>query len=724
MNSRDSVINKSLVIGWAIIVAVLIVIYIGEVFKGERTIGYYLLFLVFAVVPVIAAIFIYRKKTDSVYLRYVIVVGYFFMYTFVMVTGSTFMVFSYIFPMLSLIILYRQKNLILFMGIVSIVINILHIVIRINNGDVNLVNSKEIEIQMALLILCFSFCYVAAKLYGNITQRNMEYVNQIDQQSKELQQMSFEVITTIANTIDAKDDYTNGHSRRVSEYSYALAKELGMSEEEASDIRIIALLHDIGKIGVPDAVLNKPGKLNDTEIAMMKTHSVIGAEILKNMNMVSGINIGARHHHERYDGNGYPDGLKGEEIPYVARIICIADAYDAMSSNRVYRNRLSDEKIMQELENCKGKQFDTEIANAFIRLLKENRLYDVEEDDENELISAIRDSKRIPTINEIQKTATKENDDKKLLDKINMTKETTVAISNEIEKQDGCLMLLDMDNLSTINEKCGYHRGDYYLNIVAETLVSNIENPIVARISGDCFICLLRDIETVKEAKTAVISLLDKLNMAIASHGRDFPTTLSAGVALSSISGKDFTQLYQHADKALYHVKQNGKNGFYIYNNASKIQNNNISQRDLDNLVRIIQEQHSYHGAFSLNYHEFEKIYEFANNPENKNADSIQLVLFTVSPEGEMEFSMDSREHVMQYLERAIVETVKNVELTTRYSSTQQMVMFANLAPEVTQSIVEHMINNFYRMYDKRDIVLKYDIANLNFDKKPEENEK
>ena len=204
--------------------------------------------------------------------------------------------------------------------------------------------------------------------------KNIEYVLQINKDAKHLKEMTLQSIHTIVKTIDAKDDYTKGHSQRVSYYSYVLARALGSDEEEANNVRVVALLHDIGKIGVPDAILNKRGSLTDEEFEIMKTHSEVGANILKDITYLPGLEIGALYHHERYDGTGYPKGLKGDEIPYVAKVICIADAYDAMSSNRVYRKRLPEDKILEEFEKCKGFQFDPKMTDTFINLIKEGKI--------------------------------------------------------------------------------------------------------------------------------------------------------------------------------------------------------------------------------------------------------------------------------------------------------------------------------------------------------------
>lgn len=178
-------------------------------------------------------------------------------------------------------------------------------------------------------------------------------------------------LETFAHAIDAKDQNTNGHSQRVAIYSAEIAKRMGMSDEEQEQIYYMGMLHDIGKIGIPDAILKKPGKLTEEEMQIIRNHPTIGGEILKDFTAIQGISDGARYHHERYDGNGYNEGLKGEEIPLAARIICVADSYDTMSSKRVYKELHEENYILSELDQCSGKQFDPQIVPFMIEMIKD-----------------------------------------------------------------------------------------------------------------------------------------------------------------------------------------------------------------------------------------------------------------------------------------------------------------------------------------------------------------
>ncbi|MCH5185917.1 MAG: response regulator [Oscillospiraceae bacterium] len=196
---------------------------------------------------------------------------------------------------------------------------------------------------------------------------------------KKFEHMSLQMIQTLAGTIDAKDKYTNGHSIRVAEYAREIARLAGKNEDEQEIIYYMGLLHDIGKIGVPDHIINKDSRLTDEEYDIIKTHPVIGSEILKNVTEMPEIIVGARWHHERYDGTGYPDRLKGDNIPEKARIIGVADAYDAMTSKRSYRGILPQEVVRNEIVKGKGIQFDPEFADHMIFLMDNDKDYDMRE---------------------------------------------------------------------------------------------------------------------------------------------------------------------------------------------------------------------------------------------------------------------------------------------------------------------------------------------------------
>ena len=204
-----------------------------------------------------------------------------------------------------------------------------------------------------------------------IYQRNERIIRVQERHRKELLDFTNSIIDSFAVCIDGKDSYTNGHSLRVAQYTRMLAQKLGEDEETVQKFYNIALLHDIGKIGIPDEILNKPGKLTEEEYEIVKTHPYRGFEILKKVKTQKDLVEGAKFHHERFDGKGYPARLAGEKIPIVARIISVADAFDAMSSTRPYRKKMSMDVIIQEIKDCTGSQFDPTVTKAFLDLYED-----------------------------------------------------------------------------------------------------------------------------------------------------------------------------------------------------------------------------------------------------------------------------------------------------------------------------------------------------------------
>ncbi|MCM1989324.1 HD domain-containing phosphohydrolase [Oceanirhabdus seepicola] len=184
----------------------------------------------------------------------------------------------------------------------------------------------------------------------------------------------FETIKALAKAIDAKDHYTQGHCHRVMEYSVAIAKEMGFLDCQLDDLRYGAILHDIGKIGIPESILNKNGRLNDEEYNIIKSHTAIGYDIVKDIEFLSKAKGIIYEHHEKIDGKGYPKGLNGNESSIFSRIVCVADSYDAMTSNRAYRKSMKVEQAIDELEKWKGTQFDSEVVDVFVKLIRNNKL--------------------------------------------------------------------------------------------------------------------------------------------------------------------------------------------------------------------------------------------------------------------------------------------------------------------------------------------------------------
>ncbi len=280
-------------------------------------------------------------------------------------------ILSYVIPFLMVIILETvviqygsrlKKKLVYALGI-SIVLPTVAAVVQYFNYGVSL-----ISMTLVIVVNVF-FVYALTALgeeAGQARTRELEFYKEA--QKREATQFE-ETVEALANAIDAKDKYTHGHSTRVAILSKLIAKEAGLSDKECDEVYFAALLHDVGKIGVPDEVINKPGGLTDEEFEQIKLHPVTGNQILSSIRQSPYLSVGAHYHHERYDGSGYPDGLAGEDIPRIARIIAVADAYDAMTSTRSYRDALARKKVRDEIASGLGKQFDYDYAAIMLRLI-------------------------------------------------------------------------------------------------------------------------------------------------------------------------------------------------------------------------------------------------------------------------------------------------------------------------------------------------------------------
>ena len=239
---------------------------------------------------------------------------------------------------------------------------------------IRIVKEKKLYEETWFLILSGLVLLAAVALVVRFyVKRKM---HKLEKQQKETMALVGGITEAFAKVIDMKDRYTNGHSTRVAKYTAMLAKELGCDEETVEKYYRIALLHDIGKIGVPPEVLNKPGKLTDEEFETIKSHTALGYEALKEINIMPELAIGAQAHHERPDGRGYPNHLQGDQIPRVAQIIAVADCFDAMYSNRPYRNRMNFDKVISIIKGVSGTQLASDVVDAFLRLVEKGEFRD------------------------------------------------------------------------------------------------------------------------------------------------------------------------------------------------------------------------------------------------------------------------------------------------------------------------------------------------------------
>ncbi len=309
---------------------------------------------------------------------------------------------------------------------------------EIMNGWYVVMIANNSELYKDITTILIQNSIISLIIFGLVAFFCTRAFRKIERQREKLDKMNATIMETLAKTIDAKDRYTKGHSRRVAEYALEIAKRMGKTEEEQQDIYYAALLHDVGKIRIPDEIINKQSRLTDEEYSYIKLHPVAAYFILNEIGENSLIVQGAKWHHERFDGKGYPNGLSGSNIPEVARIIGVADSYDAMTSNRSYREVMSQEKVRLELEKGKNTQFDGEIADIMIEMIDEDKNYAMKESGKlNKTILVVDDE--VMNIKAIQFIFKNEN----MYDVIGV--EGGEAALQLLEREKVDLILLDID---------------------------------------------------------------------------------------------------------------------------------------------------------------------------------------------------------------------------------------------------------------------------------------
>ena len=528
-----------------------------------------------------------------------------------------------------------------------------------------------------------------------------------EERSRRIEQMSFQTMQTLANAIDSKDPFTKGHSARVSLYAVLLAERLGWEQERVNDLRYAALLHDIGKIGVPDSILNNPNKLTAMEYDIIKSHTTTGAEILRNRIMVSKAENVARSHHERYDGSGYPQGLKGKEISEEARIVAIADAFDAMSSNRVYRKAYDRAYILRELTEGRGSQFDPDFTNVFVSLWNEGKLEEVLR---NEAESGEEEGMEASSalLQEVMEAFTAQNTEQTDLTTGIMNRAAgEPAIAKAMKESSGCFVFFDMDNLKKINDTYGHEWGDRALKMIGDILTENSGDGLCCRLGGDEFLMFIR-VDGREEAEKRVLKVIRDFAQRKETSPETAPASLSAGIVLCSPTDS-YSKVYSGADKALYLVKQNGKNGLSFYTEESGDRENEPA--DIHRLLNGIRNSGSYSGAMDVEYRQFAKLYEFFNKMGQRYGQPFRLVMVTLrAGEGESP-RLEELEKAMYFMEQAIRQTIRSVDVLTRYNRQQYLVLMLGTDDGGVKIAADRIFRDYYTMGGGGAYTPTYDIA-------------
>lgn len=536
----------------------------------------------------------------------------------------------------------------------------------------------------------------------------------LEDKSKQVEAIALHAVTTVANFIDSKEEYTTGHSTRVAKYSQAIAKELGWSEQEARNIHYVALLHDIGKIGVSTQVLNKKTTLTTMEQELVKKHTVIGAEILKDIKTVSNVSDGALYHHERYDGSGYPNGLIGQEIPLIARVITIADAYDAMTSDRKYRVNLTDEEAREEIEKCAGKQFDPYLSSVVCRMIDEGIFEKLRMQTEmpNTEDILLESNALIAKVMGGELETTRAEAELDYLTGIWNRRNGERHITEYLRIGDGALLIIDLDNFKMVNDTYGHLTGDRVLKEVADILQVHGKNEYVCRMAGDEFLIFVRDVMTAEETKPMIDAIMYAFNSRCEKDEVLAHTSLSIGIALSSQEGRDYGQLFRCADRALYFVKQNGKGGFSFHNRTEYggAQNAKV---DLEKLVAAMKNKENYTGAYRVEYQRFLETHDLVGKFAQRNHQNLQLVLLTIDFDRSMPMSFEERDLVMHELELSVTKAMRGVDISTRFSSAQLLMILVDTTPANVPQAVQRMLHQFYMVYRPSDVRVTFETDDI-----------
>lgn len=565
--------------------------------------------------------------------------------------------------------------------------------------------------MIILLILCL------IRTIRNIWKmESNKQKKEMDKHREQLEEISLQLMQTLSTTIEAKDEYTRGHSYRVAEYSALIARELNWDEDEIRNLKNAAYLHDIGKIGIPDNILNKPVKLTDEELGVIKEHTVIGAEILKNITLIDHVKEAARSHHERYDGRGYPDGLKGEEIPLYARIIAVADSFDAMKSRRIYRSPLDDQVVYNEIFQNRGTQFDPELADIFLKLLDEERVIT---EKERELFD--EDGTGLNMESEIEKfissvmttIKTQENiEGFDFLTGLPMRNRGEMLAAQFMQQDDGYLVFLDMDNLKKMNDLYGHKAGDRALKLLGSLLMEYTRHAVVCRLGGDEFLMFVPKVS--KERITEIVTGIQKDFDAEKEKDPEIRfASVSAGICEVN-KGDPFEECYSKADKALYHVKQNGKGSFFFYYQLEDEKaGDHGTGKDLALVSKALSASGDYSGALELDYREFAKIYEYMNSMEKRYKCHCYLVMVTLETEADSASNIEDIEFALECMEQAIRQKIRKVDVCTRYSSMQYLIILFEADEKRIPNIMERIFGQYREQCGKKNLLPNYDYMSM-----------
>ena len=497
----------------------------------------------------------------------------------------------------------------------------------------------------------------------------------------------------------------------MADYSALIAGALGWDDKRINNLRNAAYMHDVGMIGIPDSIVNKPTRLTEEEYAIIQRHTLIGVDILKDITLIEHVAEVAHYHHERYDGTGYPEGLSGEEIPIEARIVAVADSYDAMNSKRIYRNALEKEKNIEELESCSGTQFAPVIAELFVRLIREGKvdtaLLPAEPIGESKMDHY--ESETTKFISDIMSTmqSQEDSDSYDFLTGLPVRSKGEILIAQMMQEHDGGLVFVDMDNLKKLNDVYGHKAGDRALKLLGNILKDAGDNSIACRLGGDEFLLFLPDYSK-DEIHACVKHIFFEFAKAKEDDVELRCADLSAGMSLST-NGATFEKCYREADKALYFVKQNGKGNYMFYHDMPLDRGMSGTGKDLELVAKALQQSGSYSGALDLEYRAFAKVYEYVNSLGERYRHKCYLVMVTMETFPDRMIYIEHIEEALGCMENAIREKIRKVDVCTRFSSMQYLIILFEAQEDRIANVMDRTFAQYNELYGKDDFIPRYE---------------
>lgn len=545
-------------------------------------------------------------------------------------------------------------------------------------------------------------------------QRDLE--GQLLEKTKQIARISLKSMMIIANTVDKKDPLAADHSTNVAWFAVEIAKRMGWSGDELYNLQNLALVHDIGNIGVADSIIRKKGPLTDAEYETLKKHTSFGKSILQDMTVIRKAAEVAETHHERYDGKGYPNGLAGDDIPVESRIIAVADAFDAMTSDRAFRKKLDNDAIFNEFKNGRGTQFDPKMADIAMALVKENHLVPTALEIDREQDIASESSKLLQKVLQEYTREIKTEAQKDALTGL-WNRNYTIDFLNDFltdKRHSGCFFMIDIDGFKGINDSYGHIAGDNVILQLAEVLRGIIRSDdIICRIGGDEFVIFFKNAATREFATSKAEEIIMYLDRNLLSPDHDNHISVSIGISIAPYDGTDFATLYNKADKALYHVKENGRHSYHFYSEfGSAVHTSTKStQIDLDYLRRFLVEQDgAMPGAYQVEYETFKKIYRFLARAQKRTKQPILMLLMTITDLDNEAPESDDLAVALTHLKNAVTTAIRSGDIATNYSSSQYIAILVDSSRSNGYLIAERIRKLFYDTIGDLKIKLSYDI--------------